>query len=141
MPDKYHKQFVDTNVLVYAHDVSAGVKHERAKELIAFLWESGRGYLSIQVLQEFYVTVTRKVARPISPQAASKIIDDIGTWHVHSPRVEDVLLAVDIQERNRLSFWDAMIVCSASRMGCDLIWTEDLSTGQEYEKIPVVSPF
>jgi predicted nucleic acid-binding protein len=63
MSDKYHKQFVDTNVLVYAHDLSAGVKRERAKEIIAFLWQSGRGCLSIQVLQEFYVTVTRKVSR------------------------------------------------------------------------------
>jgi len=72
------KQFVDTNVLVYAYDVSAGAKHERARALLEEFWESGAGCLSIQVLQEFYVNVTRKVAHPLDSDTALQVVTDLG---------------------------------------------------------------
>ena len=141
MSDNVTKQFIDTNILVYAHDSSAGLKHEQAQNLLRSLWESGLGCLSIQVFQEFYVTVTRKVANPLSLEQASQIISNLSTWQVHSPTAGDIQEAIAIQARDDLSFWDAMIVWSAFRLGCDTIWTEDLNAGQRYVGVLVVNPF
>jgi predicted nucleic acid-binding protein len=141
MSDPSPRQFVDTNILVYAHDASAGEKQIRARELIEDLWESRAGCLSIQVLQEFYVTITRKVARPLSAESAAQIIADLAVWQVDAPGVESVLDAIRIQERHRLSFWDAMIIGSATHLGCRTLWTEDLSAGQAYGEARVANPF
>jgi len=97
-------QFVDTNILVYAHDLSAGDRHLCARELVRRLSHSGEGCLSIQVLQEFYVAVTRKVAKPLAPELAAQIIADLSAWHVHSPTVQDVLDAIGLQQRCQTSF-------------------------------------
>jgi predicted nucleic acid-binding protein len=135
------RQFVDTNVLVYAHDRSAGAKHLRARALLAELWDSQTGCLSIQVLQEFYVNITRKVARPLDPTEARQIVADLGHWRVHSPTVNDVLDAIMLQQRHGLSFWDAMIVTSAIQLGCATVWSEDLNAGQDYDGARVANPF
>ena len=141
MSERNLLQFVDTNVLIYAHDLSAGEKHSRARDLIRGLWQSGQGCLSIQVLQEFYVNVTQKVARPLAPEQAGQIIADLAAWQVHRPAVEDILDAIGLQERYRISFWDAMIVASAAQMGCQTIWSEDLNPGQVYGQVAVQNPF
>jgi predicted nucleic acid-binding protein len=141
MSDVSPLQFVDTNILIYAHDRSAGPKHLRAKALIQELWESGSGCLSIQVLQEFYVNVTRKVAQPLTPESAAQIIGDLSVWSVHRPSVNDVLYAIRLQRRFQLSFWDAMILASALQLRCQVLWSEDLNPGQVYEQISVVNPF
>lgn len=134
-------QFVDTNVLIYAHDRSARLKHEQAKALLRDLWDSRRGCLSVQVLQEFYVNVTQKVAQPLTSEVASQIISELGVWRVHRPGVEDVLDAIRIQNRYQISFWDAMIVASALQLGCQIIWSEDLNPGQLYDQAVVTNPF
>ncbi len=134
-------QFVDTNILIYAHDVSAGEKHNRAQQLLRVLWQSGEGCVSIQVLQEFYVNVTRKVAKPLPSEVAAQIIADLSVWLVHCPGVEDVLDAIRLQERYQTSFWDAMILASAVQLGCEIVWSEDLNPGQGYEETTVQSPF
>jgi predicted nucleic acid-binding protein len=134
-------QFVDTNVLIYAHDVSARAKYARARELLERLWDSAEGCLSIQVLQEFYVNVTRKVARPLEPETAAQIITELSVWQVHRPSVEDVLDAIRLQDRYRLSFWDAMIIASAIQLGCKTVWSEDLNPGQVYDQVTVLNPF
>jgi predicted nucleic acid-binding protein len=134
-------QFVDTNILIYAHDVSAGEKHVRAQQLIRDLWQSQEGCLSIQVLQEFYVNVTQKVAKPLPAEAAAQMIADLSVWEVHCPGVEDLLDAIRLQERYQISFWDAMIVASAVELGCQILWSEDLNPGQVYDQIKVQSPF
>jgi predicted nucleic acid-binding protein len=141
MSDARRLQFVDTNILIYAHDVSAGQKHARAQQLIRDLWQSGEGCLSIQVLQEFYVNVTQKVAKPLPAEAAAQIIADLSVWEVHCPRVEDLLDAIHLQERYRISFWDAMIVASAVQLGCQVLWSEDLNPGQAYDQVVVQNPF
>ena len=141
MSEPENLQFVDTNVLIYAHDRSAGEKHLRARELVTGLWESGEGCLSIQVLQEFYVNVTRKVAKPLTPEAAAQIIADLSVWQMHRPGVEDVLDAIRLQSRYQISFWDAMIIASALQSGCQTIWSEDLNPGQTYDQVKVLSPF
>jgi predicted nucleic acid-binding protein len=134
-------QFVDTNVLIYAQDLSAGAKHDRARELMAQLWTDRAGGLSIQVFQEFYVNVTRKVAQPITPEAAAQIIADLAVWQVHRPDVSDVLEAIRLQTSLQLSFWDALILTSAHRLGCNIVWSEDLNAGQDYEGVEVRNPF
>lgn len=134
-------QFVDTNVLVYAHDISAGEKHIQAKVLVQELWESGGGCISVQVLQEFYVTVTRKVAAPMPLEDAERIVRNLSFWRVHSPQAGDVLGAIGLQQRYLLSFWDAMILWSAAQLGCRTLWSEDLNPGQVYESTQILNPF
>ena len=141
MSELRNLQFVDTNVLIYAHDRSAGQKHTRARELMRELWQSGEGCLSIQVLQEFYVNVTRKVARPLAAEAAAQIIADLAVWRIHRPGVEDVLDAIRLQSRYQMSFWDAMVIASAIQLGCQTLWSEDLNPGQAYDQVTVANPF
>ena len=141
MSEPRRLQFVDTNILIYAHDASAGQKQARAQQLIQDLWQSGEGCLSIQVLQEFYVNVTQKVAKPLPIEVAAQIIADLSVWEVHCPRIEDVLDAIRLQERCQISFWDAMAIASAVQLGCRILWSEDLNPGQVYDQIEVRSPF
>lgn len=133
--------FVDTNVLVYAFDQSASEKRVRAQSLLDRLWRDMRGCLSIQVLQEFYVAVTQKVSKPIEGETAAEIIRDLSFWKLHAPVAEDVLGAVRLQQRHKTSFWDAMILWSARQLGCNKVWSEDLSEGQDYDGVQVVNPF
>ncbi len=135
------RQFVDTNVLVYAHDVSASAKHERAKVLLADLWAQGQGCLSIQVLQEFYVNITAKVRRPLDPETARQRVEDLGFWTIHSPTPDDVVAAIRLQQSARLSFWDAMVVVSAQRLECPTLWSEDLQPGQIILGVTITNPF
>ncbi len=136
-----NRSFVDTNILVYAYDETAGQKRDRARFLLAELWESGEGCLSVQVLQEFFVTVTRKVPKPLDAASAAAIIADLSHWRVHSPGADDVLSAIDSHRSQDISFWDAMIVCSAASLGCGILYSEDLNPGQQYEGVRVRNPF
>lgn len=135
------RQFVDTNVLIYAHDPSAGVKHTEAKRLLRELWDTRSGCLSTQVLQEFYVNVTRKVARPLAPELAAQVITDLAEWEVHRPTVSDVVEAIRLHVRHQISFWDALIVIGAGQLGCRTLWSEDLNEGQSYGGVAVRNPF
>lgn len=133
--------FVDTNVVVYAHDLTAGDKRSRAREIMADLWETDDGCLSIQVLQETFVTLTGKVPQPLDIETAASVVADLGRWTVHSPDPEDVLAAIEIQQRSQLCFWDSMIVRSAGRLGCEVLYSEDLNPGQRYAGVTVHNPF
>jgi predicted nucleic acid-binding protein len=135
------RQFVDTNVLIYAHDIAAGPKYIRAKALLDELWAGGNGCLSIQVLQEFYVGVTRKVRQPLSPEVARQHVEDLGQWLAHSPTVRDVIEAIQLQQQVQLSFWDAMMVTSAQKLNCEVVWTEDLNPGQVIGSVKIRNPF
>jgi predicted nucleic acid-binding protein len=136
-----NRRFVDTNVLVYAHDDSAAGKRDQARALVEQLWQSRDGCLSVQVLQEFFVTVTRKIARPLGPETAKEIIADFSRWRVHAPAAGDVLAAISIHQDTGISFWDAMIVRSAAETGCPVLYSEDLNAGQEYTGVLVENPF
>ena len=135
------RAFVDTNILVYAHDTTAGTKRKVSAALIEGLWESGHGCVSIQVLQELFVTLTRKLAQRVEGDAAQHVVADFARWTVHVPDAEDVLAAIDLHERYRISFWDAMIARSAAQLGCNVLYSEDLSPGQQYDGVVVVDPF
>ena len=141
MPENKEFQFVDTNIIIYAYDISEPVKREQARSLIIDLWESGLGCLSIQVLQELYVNISAKIPKPLPADIASRIITDLGQWRLHIPDLSSILEAIEIQQRNQISFWDAMIICSAKTLDCKIIWTEDLNTNQFYENIKAVNPF
>ncbi len=132
---------MDTNILVYAYDRSAGQKHSIAMELIRDCWENETGCVSIQVLQEFYVNITRKIAAPLDRQTARQLVADLAQWRMQVPDVNDILHAIDIQALYQLSFWDAMIVQSAICLGCRQLLSEDLNHGQEYENVRVINPF
>jgi predicted nucleic acid-binding protein len=133
--------FLDTNVLVYAFDRTAGRKREQALQFVTGCWENENGCLSLQVLQEFYVTVTRKIANPLQPPTARQIVAELAQWRLHAPEAEDLLQAIDLGQRWQLSFWDAQIVQSATSLGCQVLYTEDLSHGQLYGQVRVVNPF
>lgn len=135
------RQFVDTNILVYGFDRSASEKSDRARGLMTELWKSGHGCVSTQVLQEFYVTVVKKVTRPLAPTIAAQVILDLSRWATHVIGVEDILAAIEIHQKHGLSFWDALIIQSAKFLGCEVLWTQDLNTGQIYEGIRVMNPF
>lgn len=136
-----NRQFVDTNILVYAHDITAAAKHRVARALVEDLWSTRKGSLSVQVLQEFFVNVTRKIPKPLEAPVAAQIIDDLGHWHTHAPATADVLAAIGIHQRTRISFWDAMILRSAKQLGCEIVHSEDLNPGQSYEGVRVHNPF
>jgi len=133
--------FLDTNVLVYAFDRSAGLKHELARRLVEGCWENENGCLSVQVLQEFYVTVTRKIAAPLESLTARQIVEDLSQWRLHTPAAADLLQAIDLAQRYQLSFWDAQVIQSASSLGCKILYTEDLNHSQQYGEVQVVNPF
>lgn len=138
MSDKY---FVDTNILIYAHDRSAGQKHADAAALIGELWESGRGVLSTQVLQEFCVNMQCRVSPPLPQSELKSLIEDYGAWEVVNPTVNSVLQALDLQTRYRISFWDALIVQAAESSGAFTLYSEDLWHNQTYGSVRVSNPF
>lgn len=133
--------FVDTSVLVYAHDVTAGEKHEQAREILRQAWLTRNGCLSVQVLQELYVALTRGLPRVLPEAKAHHVIASLASWQTHSPRADDVLSAIDIQTQCRLSFWDAMVIRSAVALGCSKLLTEDLNHAQSYRGVTVENPF
>jgi len=132
--------FVDTNILIYAHDLDAGVKRERAMAKLRELWESGSGRLSVQVLQEFYVNATQKLATPIARSMAREVIKTYGVWVHHTTTVETVTRATELAELARISFWDALIVASAEEVDAEELLSEDLNDGQAIAGIKVVNP-
>jgi predicted nucleic acid-binding protein len=134
------KCFVDTNILVYAHDFGAGAKHERARTLIEKLWGSGGGVLSTQVLQELCINLRRKATRPLSVEGTRHLIEDYSAWEVVVNTAESVLEALTIETRYQISFWDALIVQAAGSAGAAVLYSEDLAEGQTYGSVRVVNP-
>lgn len=134
------RTFVDTNVLIYAHDVDAKSKHEIAKSVLRDLWSERTGVLSMQVLQEFYVNVTRKIASPLPKDAARSVIDSYSIWCVETTPAE-ISAAFRIEDESRIGFWDALIVASAAKAGTVRILSEDMNNQQMIAGIRVENPF
>lgn len=133
--------FVDTNVLVYAHDLEAGAKREIARTTLESLWSTRRGTLSTQVLEEFYVTLTRKLARPVTRADGRDLVAAYAAWPVQRIDADDVIAASELEEAHSLSFWDALIIVSARRAGAARLLTEDLHDGQTVAGVTVENPF
>lgn len=133
--------FVDSNILIYAHDLDAGEKRARAVTRLQDLWDMGTGRLSVQVLQEFYVNATRKLATPVARSTAREVIKTYGVWVPRATTVETVTRATNIAEFAQLSFWDALIVASAEDVGAEEILSEDLNDRQVIAGIRIINPF
>jgi len=134
------KTFVDTNVLFYAHDVDDRSKHDLARDALRELWNDGTGVLSPQVLQEFYVNVTRKIATPLAQGAARLVVNTYAIWCVDVTSA-DVAAAFRIEDEAKIGFWDALIIASASKAGASRLLSEDLNAGQTIAGVLIENPF
>ena len=133
--------FVDTNVLVYAHDAEAGAKHERAKELLDQLWDADSGVISTQVLQELCLNVRRKFRPPFSIEETQILVQTYMKWEVVINDTESILEALAFERRYKVSFWDALILQAAESAEVDILLSEDLAAGQRYGTFRVENPF
>ena len=134
------KVFIDTNVLIYAYDADAGIKRDTAAAVLRELWGRRSGVLSAQVLHEFYVNVTRKIATPLPKRSARAVIDAYAPWCVNTTLAE-TSAAFRIEDEARISFWDALIVAAARKAGAIRILSEDLNAGQSIAGIRIENPF
>ena len=134
------KVFVDTNILVHAHDLVSGIKNERARALVERLWSTGGGVLSTQVLQELCVNLRRKAVKPLTIDQTRSMIQDYSNWEIVVNDHNSVIEALAIEAHYQISFWDALIVHAAERAGAAILYSEDLSDGQTYGSVRVVNP-
>jgi|SRR5579863_7450202 predicted nucleic acid-binding protein len=134
------RTFVDTNVLIYAHDVDATAKHDVARSVLRELWKTRTGVLSVQVLQEFYVNVTRKIASPLSKDAARLVVNSYSIWCMETTPAE-ITAAFRIEDESQIGFWDALIVASAAKSGATRLFSEDFNHQQIIAGIRVENPF
>ena len=133
--------FVDTNVLIYAHDRSEIRKQPLAQALLEGLWATRTGTLSTQILQEFYVVATRKFDPPMSRAAAREIVVLYGTWPLVQVDLPLIVAASQLEERHKLSLWDALVVEAARRAGAVRLVTEDLQGGRTMHGVRIENPF
>jgi len=134
------KTFVDSNVLIYAHDLDAVAKNGIAKAALGELWSERAGVLSMQVLQEFYMNVTRKIASPLSKDSARNVVNAYSIWCIETTPAE-IASAFRIEDESRIGFWDALIVASAVKSGAVRILSEDLNAGQRIAGVLIENPF
>jgi predicted nucleic acid-binding protein len=134
------RDFVDTNILIYAHDVDAGAKHQVAKTVLRELWSQRSGVLSMQVLQEFYVNVTREIASPLSKDVARLVVNSYSVWCIETTPAE-ITTAFRIEDESRIGFWDALIVAAAVKCGALRILSEDLNAKQVVAGVRIENPF
>jgi predicted nucleic acid-binding protein len=132
--------FVDSNILIYAHDADAGIKRDRAVEKLRQLWDSGGGRMSVQVLQEFYVNVTKKLATPIAHATAREVVSSYGAWVLEPTTPVTVTRAIDIAAVAQIQLWDALIVASAEQADATHLYSEDLNAGQTIAGVKIVNP-
>ena len=133
------RSFVDTNILVYAHDKSGGAKQIMAADLLDQGIQTGRLVLSTQVFQEFFASAVKKLG--IDPAVARRTIELYGTLQVVTIDLPDILAAIDLQRLHHYSFWDALIIRAAQSARCSILYTEDLQHGQIIDGLKVVNPF
>ena len=133
-------RFVDTNILLYAYDLDAGSKHERAKQLMIELWNEGNGCLSTQVLQDFFVNVTKKIPQPLSTSIAREIMRTYLTWIHVATDGEMAIRASEIADTWQTSFWDGMIIAAAERSGATELLSEDMQSGQRVAGLLITNP-
>jgi predicted nucleic acid-binding protein len=134
------RYFVDTNILMYAHDTAAGDKHARAKALVEEPWQNRSGVVSTQVLQELAVNLRRKTKKPLDAKGTRDVVADYLAWQVVVNGGESILQALDLEGRYQISFWDALVVQAALASGAEILYSEDLCDGQTYGTVRVINP-
>ena len=133
--------FVDTNILVYARDKSESAKQPLAREWLEHLWKTQQGRISIQVMQEYYQVVTRRLQPGLMRSIAQEDIRDLMTWGPVAVDRQVLEQAWVAEEQFGLSWWDALIVGAARKAGCRYLLTEDLQNGQDLDGLTIVDPF
>jgi predicted nucleic acid-binding protein len=131
--------FFDSNVLIYTDDSTSPEKQRKARELVDHHLRRNSGFLSVQVLQEYFVNATRK--HGVDAAVAREKIEILGTMHVVTPDTRDVLAAIDLHRLHRFSFWDSMIFRAVQESGCGVLLSEDLQHGRIIDGIEIVNPF
>ena len=135
------KVFVDTNILVYLFDRDTPAKQQTARAILTADGPAGQLVVSTQVLAEFYVTITRKLAKPLSEADAEQAVRDLTALDVVEPDVDMVFRSIGAARAHRLSLWDAMIVEAAQARGCRRLLSEDLQHGRQFGSLTVENPF
>ena len=135
------RKFLDTNILVYAYDKSAGAKYGAAQNIVLELWDSGLGVISTQVLQEFFVITTEKIPKPLKVEKAKEIVQDLMKWTVIVNDNDAILESIKIHQQYKYSFWDSMIIQAAVKGGAKTLVSEDLSAGQIIRDVEIKNPF
>jgi predicted nucleic acid-binding protein len=133
------RSFFDTNVLIYTDDKSAPAKQRRALEFVAEHQRAGTGVVSLQVLQEYFVTVTRKLH--VDARIARRKVELLAEFDVAHPKVADILAAIDLHRLHGFSFWDALVLRAAKETGCSVLLTEDMQDAREVDGVRIVNPF
>jgi predicted nucleic acid-binding protein len=133
------RSFFDTNVLVYTDDSGAPAKRRRALELVAEYRRAGRGVVSLQVLQEYFVTVTRKLK--VDARVARRKVELLAEFDVAAPGVSDILAAIDLHRLHEISFWDALILRAAQQAGCSVLFSENFQHARVADGVRIVNPF
>jgi predicted nucleic acid-binding protein len=133
------RSFFDTNVLLYADDESASVKQRRSRDLVAEHRRAGTGVVSLQVLQEYFVNVTRRLG--VDPRIARRKLELLAELDVAVPQVPDVLAAIDLHLLHGFSFWDALILRTAQQAGCSVLLSEDFQDRRKIDGVTIVNPF
>jgi predicted nucleic acid-binding protein len=137
---RVERTFVDTNILLYAHDRAAGEKRLRAASALRELWDAKAGVLSTQIFQEFAVNAARKPNPPLPRETVERVLGAYRAWRVHRVDVDDVFRALALREKNQLSFWDALVVTAAVRTSATRLYTEDLNDGEVVQGVRIVNP-
>ncbi len=133
------RSFFDTNVLIYADDQAGPPKQQRALDLLAEHRRANTGVVSLQVLQEYFVTVTRKLG--VDATIARRKVELLAEFDVAAPEVADILAAIDLHRLHGFSFWDALILRAAKQAGCSVLFTEDMQPMREVDGVRIVNPF
>lgn len=133
--------FVDTNVLVYAFDETDPERQQTASALVLELARTDQIRLSTQILQEFFVTMTRKVGKSWDADRTLEVLEDFATWPVVQIDFSLIRGAVHLLKEASLSFWDALVLAAAMRAGASVLYTEDLNHGQVIQGVTVLNPF
>jgi len=133
------RSFFDTNILVYADDKAAPAKQRRSIDLIAEHRRARSGVVSLQILQEYFVTVTRKLR--VESSIARRKVELLAEFYVAVPDVSDILAAIDLHRLHNLSFWDALVIRSAKQSGCTVLFSEDMQHTRAIDGLQVVNPF
>lgn len=133
------RSFLDTNVLLYTDSGDVPAKQRRALDLLAEQRHARTGVVSLQVLQEYFVAATRKLA--VEPGVARRKVELFANYHLVVLDVDDVLAAIDLHRLHGMSFWDALVVRAAKEGGCSVLYSEDLQHGRSIDGVRIVNPF
>jgi predicted nucleic acid-binding protein len=137
--DKKVRTFLDTNILVYSEDGAARLKQRKALDLIKSHLEQRSGVVSLQILQEYFVTATRKLKLDLG--IARNKVEIFSKFMVAAPTVNDILAAIDMHRLHGFSYWDSLVLRMAKQTGCRVLLTEDMQHGHEFDGLKIVNPF